>query len=143
MKTKFLFIALFFLVFGTTDGFSQYYGNEGYGGVDRSIGSSVRQNKPSKKNAEKKDYADVYTEYLTKEIKLDGLQQAAVRSIVNDHKDSLEEIAKSNLPSIEKRDKMQFIYDQINTKIIKLLSKEQSDNFLKLKEEAEKKALTY
>ena len=140
---RFFFISVLFLVLGTTNGYSQYYGDGGYGGVDRSIGSSVRQNKPSKKNAEKKDYADMYTEYMTKEVKLDQLQQAAVKSIVNEHKDSLEEISKSNLPNIEKRDKMQLINDKINTKILKILSKEQTEKFLKLKEEAEKKAMTY
>ena len=144
---RFFFISVLFLVLGTNDGYSQYYGDGGYGGygggVDRSIGSSGRQNKVNKKKVEKKEYSDIYTEFMTKEVKLDGLQQAAVKSIVQEHQDSLEEIAKSNLPAMEKRDKMQLINDKIDVKILKILSKEQSEKFLKLKEDALKKAMTY
>jgi hypothetical protein len=140
---RFLFISVLFFLFGTNDGYSQYYGSGAYGGVDRSIGASTRQNRPSKKNAEKKDYADVYTEYLTKQLELDGLQQAAVKSIVSENKDSLEEISKSELPTMEKRDKMRLLNDKINAKVLKLLSKEQTEKFSKLIADAEKKAMTY
>lgn len=136
MKTKFIFFALLFLAF-TTDSFSQYYGN----GVDRSIGSGVRQNKPSKKNQQQKDYAEAVVEYLNKELKLDGLQQAAVKSIINDNKGTIEEISNSDISYEEKKDKILAVNDKIDNQILTILSKEQSEKYLKMKDEREKKAM--
>ncbi|MBC8645200.1 hypothetical protein H9W95_17745 [Flavobacterium lindanitolerans] len=80
--------------------------------------------------------------YLDKEIKLDGLQFAAVKAIINDNKNSIEEISKSNLHVQEKKDKMREIMDKIDVEILKLLSKDRAAKYLKMKEDSEKKAMT-
>ena len=139
MKTNYLFFAIVFFAFCSTDTFAQYGNN--INGVDRSIGSSVRENRPPKNKQEKVDYAESAADYLKKELKLDGLQEAAVKSIINDNKGSLEEISKMDISYEEKRDKMQLINDKINRDILKILSKEQAEKYNKMKEEREKKAL--
>lgn len=138
MNTKFLFISILFCTLSAADGYSQYSGN----GVDRSIGSSVRENRPRKKDKEKeKDYTEFYVEYLSKELKLDGLQEAAIKSIINDNKNAIEELMKQDIPSIERKDKLEQINTKISDKIMRILSPEQKEKYLKLKDVAEKKAL--
>lgn len=139
MKTKLIFLSIFFVALFSNEAYSQY-GSNNINGVDRSIGSSVRQNKPTKRN-EPKDYAETIVDYLNKELKLDGLQQAAVKTIINDNKGSIEEITAMDISYAEKKDKILVINDKIDKDILKLLSKEQSDKYLKMKEEREKKAL--
>ncbi|WP_447637772.1 hypothetical protein [Flavobacterium microcysteis] len=142
MKTGLFFIAIFSLMLCPDTASAQYYNPYG-GGVDRSIGSEVRQNKPKKNSNEKVDMAESWATYLNKELKLDGLQFAAVKSIINDNKSSIDELSKSNLHIQEKRDKMREIMNKIDVEILKLLSKDQSDKYLKMKEDNEKKAMTY
>lgn len=139
MKTKLIFLSIFLIVLYSNEAYCQY-GNNNRNGVDRSIGPSVRENKPSKKNKQK-DYAETVVDYLNKELKLDGLQQAAIKTIINDNKGSIEEITAMDISYEEKRDKMQVINDKINTNIIKILSKEQAEKYIKMQEEREKKAL--
>lgn len=142
MKTGLFFIAIFFLMLCPDTASAQYYNPYG-GGVDRSIGSEVRQNKPKKNSKEKVDMGESWATYLDKEIKLDGLQFAAVKAIINDNKGSIEEISKSNLHVQEKKDKVREIMDKIDVEILKLLSKDQSAKYIKMKEDNEKKAMTY
>jgi len=137
MKTRLIFISILFFALYSNDAYSQYYGNN-RSGVDRSIGNVQR---PSKKPT-KQDYAESGSQYLTKELKLDGLQQAAVKTIIIDNQGSIEEIAKSNISNEEKRDKMLLINDKIDKEIKRLLSPEQIEKYNKMKEEREKKALT-
>lgn len=141
MKTGLFFIAIFFLMLCPDTASAQYYNDFG-GGVDRSIGSEVRQNKPKKNSKEKVDMGENWATYLDKEIKLDGLQFAAVKAIINDNKNSIEEISKSNLHVQEKKDKIREIMDKIDVEILKLLSKDQAAKYLKMKEDSEKKAMT-
>lgn len=141
MKTKLFFIAFFLFLFSNSVS-AQYYDNYG-GGVDRSIGQQARENKPRKKTTEKKDFGEGWANHLNKQLKLDALQYAAVKSIMNDNKDSLEEISKSEEMRVEeKKDKIQEIMDKIDIQILKLLSKDQAEKYLKLKEDRQKKALT-
>lgn len=143
MKTGLFFIAIFFLMLCPDTASAQYYNpyNPYGGGVDRSIGSEVRQNKPKKAGKEKIDMGENWATYLDKQIKLDGLQFAAVKAIINDNKTSIEEISKSNLHVQEKQDKMREIMAKIDVEILKLLSKDQAEKYLKIKEDSEKKAM--
>lgn len=140
MKTNLFFIAIFLLMLCPDTASAQYYNDFG-GGVDRSIGQEVRNNKP-KKNKEKVDFGEAWATYLDKELKLDGLQFAAIKSLMNDNKNSFEEISKSNAHIQEKKNKMREIMDKIDIDILKLLSKDQSAKYLKMKDESEKKAMT-
>lgn len=136
---KFFFISVLLLVVGTTNSYSQYGNGGRKSGVDRSIGDDAQRNNSRQK--ENLDYAENYAKYLTKEINLDGLQQAVVKSAINDNKDSLEEIYKMDISVMEKKDKIRLINDKISSKILQVLSKDQTEKFLKLKEDAEKKAM--
>ena len=137
MTTKKLLLLFAFLTFSFTAS-AQYYGN----GVDRSIGQSARMNKPHKKNEKKLDFAESSVEYLNKQLNLDGLQQAAIKGILNDNKATLEEIGAENISIQEKTDKMGKATDKIDVDILKLLSKEQSEKYLKIKEDRMKKMLS-
>ncbi len=141
MKTGLFFLAIFFLMLCPDTASAQYYNDFG-GGVDRSIGSELRNNRPKKNSKEKVDMGESWATYLDKELKLDGLQFAAVKSIINDNKDSIEEISKSNMHIQEKKGKMRELMEKIDIQILKLLSKDQSAKYLKMKEESEKKAMT-
>lgn len=135
---RYLFFVTIFVLFCSNDAYSQYSGNR-RNAVDRSIGDDAPRSN-SRKN-ENQDYAGAYADYLTKELKLDGLQQAVVKSAINDNKDSLEEIYKMDISVMEKKDKIRVINDKISGKILQVLSKDQTEKFLKLKEDAEKKAM--
>lgn len=137
MTTKKLLLLFAFLTFSFTAS-AQYYGNGYNNGLDRSIGRSSRMNGPRKK-AEKIDYADATVEYFTKELNLDGLQQAAIKGIVSNTKTSMDEIVAMDISDAEKQDKMRAMGDKIDAEILKLLSKEQSEKYLKLKEDRMKK----
>jgi len=138
MKPKILFFILVFFACYSNDCYSQFYGNNR---ANRPMGMDT-DNRSSKKKNEKYDYAEAVVTHLNKELKLDGLQQAAIKTIVNDNKNSLEEISKMDIPYPEKKDKMNVINEKINSSILQLLSKEQAEKFNKLQEEREKKALT-
>ena len=135
---RYLFFFTLLVLFCSNDAYSQYSGNR-RNAVDRSIGDDAPRSNSRKK--ENQDYAGAYADYLTKELKLDGLQQAVVKTAVNDNKSALEEIYKMDISVMEKKDKIQVINDKIAAKITQVLSKEQSEKFLKLKEDAEKKAM--
>lgn len=144
MKTKLFFIAaiLFLLLPDTAS--AQYYGSSATGGVDRSIGREVRGNGPKNRNKKMtNDFGEVWAKYLDKELKLDGIQYAGVKTIMNENRESLEQISKDEtLRPEEKKNKMLEIMDKIDVEILKFLSKEQKEKFIKLKEDRERKALT-
>lgn len=139
MKTKLVIAVILLFSFYTNDAYSQYYGNNRNRMMDRSIGDDARV---SKKKKEKQDYAESASKYMKQELKLDGLQEAAVKTIINDNKGSIEEVMKMNISNEEKRDKMIAINDKIDKEIMKLLSPEQLEKYKKMQEEREKKSLT-
>jgi len=139
MKTRLAVLAVLFFALYSNDAHSQYYGNNRNRMMDRSIGDDARV---SKKKKEKQDYAESASKYMKQELKLDGLQEAAVKAIINDNKGSIEEVMKMNISNEEKRDKLLVINDNIDKEIIKLLSPEQVEKYAKMKEERERKALT-
>ena len=135
MITKKLLLLFAFVTFSFTAS-AQYYGN----GVNRSIGQNARMDHSTKKKTDKKiDYAESTVEYFTKELNLDGLQQAAIKGIINDYKTPMDEIMAMDITDAEKQDKMRAIGDKIDVEILKLLSKEQSEKYLKMKEDRMKK----
>jgi len=137
MKTYLLYFSLLFFAFYSSESYSQYYGN------GRGNQNSMQNDIPSpSKKKEKVDYATSVVANLHKELNLDGLQQAAIKSIINDHKNSLEEIQNMDIPYPEKKGKMEVVNDKISSEILKLLSASQSEKFLKMKEDLDKKALT-
>lgn len=141
MKTRLVVIAILFFALYSNDAHSQYYGNNRNRMMNnRSIADEARMN--SKKKEKKQDYAENASQYMKQQLKLDGLQEAAVKTIINDNKGSIEEVMKMDISNEEKRDKMLAINDKIDKEIMKLLSPEQIEKYNKMKEEREKKALT-
>ncbi|MCY1241273.1 hypothetical protein D3C87_656420 [compost metagenome] len=144
MKTKLFFIATILFVLSYNTASAQYYDNGNRGGVDRSIGQESRYKTPkNKKSKEQPDFGEVWAIYLNEELKLDGLQYAAVKSIMNENKNSLEQISQDpTMHSQEKKDKMMEIMNKIDIQISKFLSTEQKQKYQKLKDEKEKRVLT-
>ncbi|MBA9072390.1 hypothetical protein GGR22_000516 [Flavobacterium gossypii] len=143
MKTKLFFIAAIVFMLLPDTASAQYYGSS-TGGVDRSIGREVRGNGPRNKNKKAtNDFGEVWAKYLGQELNLDGLQYAGVKSIMNENRESLEQISKDEtLHPQEKKNKMLEIMNKIDIQILKFLSKEQGEKYTKLKEERERRAMT-
>jgi hypothetical protein len=101
--------------------------------VDRSIGRE--QYKAPKKKVEKQDVTDVTMTYLTKELKLDDFQAAAIRIFVEDEKDNIKFLSEAkDLTAQERKDKAKGISTRIYTKSLPLLSKEQAEKYTTLQE---------
>lgn len=106
-----------------------------YGQVDRSIGRG--QYKRPKKEQKKGDFIQQTVEYLTKELKLDDFQSAAVREIIEDEKDNIMALAEKDLTKDEIRDRSKAISERIYKKVMPLLSKEQGELYTKMEESKE------
>lgn len=130
MKFRFSFILLIASLFFSAESFSQ---------VDRSIApGQYKRPKNSNKNKEI-DFVGETVKYLTKELKLDDFQAAAVREALESEKDNLMELSKDQeMRMQEKRDRMQEITDRIDAKIVKLLSPEQAEKYKEIQERNKK-----
>jgi len=97
--------------------------------VDRSIGQSQYKRAPKGKDT-KVDFVDQTVTYYTKELKLDDFQQAAVRNIIEEQRNPVNELmAAKGITNDERRDRGKAINDNIDTKLIKLLSEEQKTKY--------------
>ena len=118
MKFKVSYIFLVFALFISAISFAQ---------VDRSIGRNQYKSGPAPKGKNAKvDFVDQTVTYYTKELKLDDFQQAAVRTIIEEQRDPINELmAAKEITNDERRDRGKAINDRIDEKMIKLLSDEQ------------------
>ncbi|WP_159801913.1 hypothetical protein [Flavobacterium sp. MK4S-17] len=125
MKKSFLYIAvaLFALAFSIP----------AVAQVSRSIGRE--QYKRSKSKNEKVDFVEQTVLYLKKELTLDDFQFAAVREIIEEQRSAFTALgeAKDMHPN-EKRDKAREIYDKIDQRILPILSRQQTEKYLEMKE---------
>lgn len=130
MKFRFAFILLIASLFFSAEAFAQ---------VDRSIApGQYKRPKNTNKNKEI-DFVGETVKYLSKELKLDDFQSAAVREALESEKDNLMELSKDQeMRMREKRDRMQEITDKIDAKIIKLLSPEQTEKYKAIQERNKK-----
>ena len=129
MKFRFTFILLIASLFFSAESFAQ---------VDRSIAPGQYRNK--KKKAEPYDFVEATVKYLTKELKLDDFQAAAVRNIMKDEEEAIMTLAKDQeMREVERVDKGKEITDRIDAKIIKLLSPEQAAKYTEMQEKKKKK----
>lgn len=139
----FRLLVIGFILFMGTDALAQVYdpysGMTTYGGVNRNI--DRQRNAPKTKNKKKLeeqkkqrelDITKVMTEHLTKELKLDGFQQAAVKGIYDEHKDELTALGTDDAPIDVIKDKAKIIADKIDAKIMPLLSKDQTETYQKM-----------
>ncbi len=124
MKQRVSYLLLLFAVLFTTAASAQ---------VDRRIGQGQYRRNP--RTGEKRDFIQESTDYLTKELKLDDFQKAAVKSIMSDEKDAIMAINEAtDMSDLEKKDKTRDISQRIYKKIMPLLSKEQGEKYTKMEE---------
>jgi dihydroorotase len=118
--------------------YNPYYGTSTYGGVDRSI--DRQQRAPKTKNKKKleedkkkrEDLTYMMTEYLTKELKLDDFQKAAVSSIYKENEDDIKSIGSDGSPGDVQKDQLRKILEKIDGKILPILSKDQQEAYNKI-----------
>lgn len=143
----FKFLAFAFLLFTGHEAMAQYgygydpYYNSGYRpGVDRRIDTQRRAPKTHKKTDDKpKDISEIMTEYLGKELKLDDFQKAAVKVIYDEHKDDILELSNNDSDTRQVlKDKFNKISEEIDKKIIPLLSDDQKKAYQKIIDERNK-----
>lgn len=130
MKLKFSYIALFAAFIFTSVSYAQ---------VDRT--ASPRQYNQPKNNKSTYDFVENNVTYLTKQLKLDDFQAAAIRGIFQREKDGLMQITQNeDLRDVEKMDKAKVITDRITENIMKLLSPEQAEKYTTILEKNKKKS---
>ena len=101
-----------------------------YAQVDRRIGSGQYRRAPKPKDGKSTDFVDQTVEYYTKELKLDDFQQAAIRTIVEEQRDAINELmAAKEITSDERRDRAKAINDKIDAKIVPILSEDQKTKY--------------
>jgi len=97
-----------------------------YAQVDRRIGSGQYKRPAKSKDGKSTDFVDQTVDYYTKELKLDDFQQAAVRNIIEEQRDPINELmAAKEITNDERRDRAKALNDRIDEKLIKLLSDDQ------------------
>jgi hypothetical protein len=106
-------------------------------------GVGLEQTPGQIRKSEKKDFVEATVEYLEKQLTLDGFQKAVITNIFNDHREELMAAGSGDVPSVEKVAKAQEVTDKIDVEVLKVLSKPQTEKYLKMKEERQKKALKH
>ncbi|MXN91646.1 hypothetical protein GR160_10445 [Flavobacterium sp. Sd200] len=125
LKTHYAFLLL--SLFLSTAAFAQYgRGWDTTGGSDR---YSSRQ----RGKGEQKDFVEQTVEYFTKELKLDDFQKAAVRTIIEEQRDPINELmAAKDITNDERRDRGKIINDRIEEKMKPILSPDQLKKFTEI-----------
>ncbi len=103
-----------------------------YAQVDRSIGRG--QYKRPKKEQKNVDFIQQSADYLTKELKLDTFQAAAVKEIMEEERGAIMSLGQEDMTTDERRDKTKEISDRIYKKTMRILSKEQAEVYTKMEE---------
>lgn len=124
------FILLAFIA-SSLQTFAQFRNNGNAGGVDRSIGSSTRYNKPKKQ--EPIDYAKVMSENLTEKLELDGFQSAIIKNLIDDYVKKTTEIGMMDIPNDAKTEKSNNERLAMEAKLIEILNEKQKLLFEDLK----------
>ena len=134
MKTNILSLLVFFtlLVSGVANA---QYGNRN--GLDRSIGSQERYSAPKKNKSF--DFVKTSTDNLVKELSLDGFQEAIVKNIFEDYKNTSTSISEEEIPNELKYEKLKIANDKMETKILEVLTDNQKVKFAELKDKAQNK----
>lgn len=126
MKHKVHYILLLVSILFTSAAFAQ---------VDRSIGNSQYKRTTAKNKDKKADFVDLTVKFYTKELKLDDFQQAAVRAIMEEQREPINDLmADKTLINDERRDKGKAINDRIDEKMKPILSPDQLKKYTELQE---------
>jgi hypothetical protein len=134
MNTKFKTGLFIFFFFVSASAFAQYgypYNNNGGGGLDRSVGRvpNAARSKDKKKPV---DIVEMTVQYLDKRLNLDDFQVAAITTIYNDNKAELIAISMDKAPTDVRKDQIRKITDEIDVKVMELLSEDQVKEYQKM-----------
>ena len=104
-----------------------------FGQVNRRIG---REQYKRPKQAERVDFVERSVNSLTKQLKLDDLQKAIVKNIIEEERIAITSINEEKGITIEQRkERAMAISDRIYKKVLPILSKQQADIYTKMKED--------
>lgn len=124
MKLKASLFILFFVFLASSAANAQ---------VDRRIGRE--QYKPTKRKQEKVDFVEESAKYLAKELTLDDFQEAAVKSVIENERNTIMTInTTQGLSSDEKKAKAREISIRIYNKVLPLLTPPQAEKYTKMEE---------
>jgi hypothetical protein len=135
MNTLFSKIIVLVVFVGSFHSYAQFRnnGNQGPGGVDRSIGSSQRYNNPPRK-AEAIDYVKITVDKLTEKMTLDGFQSAILKNILEDYKKVTTAIGEEDIPNEAKFEKIKSEKIKMDDRIKEILNEKQKIIFEDLKD---------
>ena len=127
MKFKAYHILLFFALLFATEASAQ---------VDRRVGpNQYRRTTNKNKKGEKPDFVQITVDYYTKELKLDDFQKAAVRTIMEEQREPINDLMETQgITNDERRDRGKAINDRIDEKIKPVLSSEQLKKYTEIQE---------
>lgn len=101
--------------------------------VNRSI--APQQYKRAKSDKKKTDFVGRSVDYLTKELKLDDFQSAAVKNILEEERNNITAVSETKgITYDERRDMAIDVSNRIYKKVLPLLSKEQAEIYTKMEE---------
>lgn len=96
-------------------------------------GGSDRYSSQQRGKKDQKDFVEQTVEYFTKELKLDDFQKAAVRTIIEEQREPINElIAAKDITNDERRDRGKAINDRIEEKMKPILSPDQLTKFTEI-----------
>ena len=117
MKLKAQYLLLFFALFLSAATFAQRGGNPGKG-----------------KNAPK-DFVAETVDFYTKELKLDDFQKAAVRAVMEEQREPVNELmAMKDITRDERRDRSKALNDRVDEKIKPILTPEQLKRYIEIQD---------
>ena len=127
MKITRLVLILFLLLAGASNVQAQ---------VNRNVGRSYDTPNKKKKNI---DYVALSVQQLSKELTLDGFQEAVIKDILKSSTVEQEKILLLEIPNESKNEQLLAVRDEVNKKIIAVLTPIQIEKFEEMKEKAKKK----
>jgi len=126
MKTKARYIFLGLTLLLSVASFAQ---------VDRSIGPNQYRRTTAKNKGPKADFVDQTLKYYTKELTLDDFQRAAMKTILEEQREPINELmVNRDMTTDEKRDKGKAINDIIDNKVMPILSDAQKLKYKELQD---------
>lgn len=91
------------------------------------------------RNGKPIDFAQASTDHLTKILKLDGFQSAAIKTFMNDYKKEVESLSQIEMPNEAKAEKYNVANQKLENKIMGMLNAEQKVLYENEKNKRDKK----
>lgn len=131
MKKLLLNIMAIIILLGSGDAFSQSQNNRRQTGLDKDMGIDSKYQAPMKR--ESVDIVKVTTDNMTEKLKLDTFQSAIVKNAIEDFIKKTNDIAIENIPNEAKAEKSKIARENMDSKIVAVLTEKQKIAFQELK----------